>query len=74
MVVKGFTQIYDKYYKSTYTSVARLESIWIIATILAIQQQKIWQVDFVVVYLNSKNRFETYIKQLPGFEKGKNMI
>ena len=53
---------------------ARLESIWIIATILAIQQQKIWQVDFVVVYLNSKNRFETYIKQLPGFEKGKNMI
>jgi len=36
LVAKGFTQIYSEDYENTYTSVVRLESIWIITAILVI--------------------------------------
>ena len=35
IVAKGFTQVIDKDYDKTYTSVAQLESVWLVCAIVA---------------------------------------
>jgi len=39
----------------------------VIATLLSL---RLWQVDFVSAFLNSKNTFEIYMEQPPGFDEG----
>jgi len=70
LVAKGFMQILGEDYDETYTSVTRLESIRLVCAIATSLGLRLWQVDFVSAFLNSKNTFEIYMEQLPGFDKG----
>ena len=70
LVAKDFMQILGEDYDETYTSVARLESVQLVCAIAALLGLRLWQVDFVSAFLNSKNTFEIYIEQPPGFDEG----
>ena len=49
---------------------ARLESIQLVCVIATLLSLRLWQVDFVSAFLNSKNTFEIYMEQPPGFDEG----
>ena len=69
-VAKQFIQVIGKDYKETYVLVARLESVCLVCVIVAVQNLCLWQVDFVLAFLNSNNPFKVYMEQLKGFGKG----
>jgi len=69
-VAKGFTQVLGKDYDETYASVARLESVRLICAIAASRKLRLWQIDFVSAFLNSKSSFDVYMEQPKGFEEG----
>jgi hypothetical protein len=70
LMAKGFTQVLGEDYDETYASVARLESVRLICAIAASLGLHLWQVDFVLAFLNSENTFEVFMEQPPGFEEG----
>jgi len=70
LVAKDFMQILGEDYDETYTSVARLESVQLVCAITALLGLRLWQVDFVSAFLDSKNTFEIYIEQPLGFDEG----
>jgi len=47
----------------------RLESVQLVCAIAALLGLRLWQVDFVSAFLNSKNTFEIYMEQPPGFDE-----
>lgn len=71
LVAKGYTQIpgvdFDE--RMTDTSVVHLESMCMVVVVAAELGLKIWQVDFITAYLNSKNKYTVYMEQAPGFVK-----
>ena len=69
-VAKGFTQVLGEDYDETYTSVVRLESVWLVCAIAASRRLRLWQIDFVSAFLNSESIFDIYMKQPRGFEEG----
>lgn len=54
-----------------YVSVARLELVCLICIIVVARGLNIWQINFVSVFLDSKNYFEVYMEQPKDFEKKK---
>jgi len=68
-VAKRFTQVIEKGYKETYTFVACLKSVHLLCTIAASQRLCLWQVDFVLAFLNSDSMFKVFMEQSKGFEK-----
>ena len=56
-------------YEKTYTSVARLESVRLVCTIVVARKLTLWQVDFVSAFLNSNSNYEVYMEQLRGFKE-----
>ena len=74
-MAKGFTQVIEKDYEETYTSIAYLKSVYLVYTIAALQQLCLWQIDFLSAFLNSDNSYEIFMEQLRGFkEEGDNYI
>jgi len=69
-VTKSFTQVLDKDYNKTYGSVIRLEFIQLVCVVVVAQGLYLWQISFILAFLNSNNEFEVYMKQLKYFEKG----
>ena len=69
-MTKDFTQVLNKDYNKTYVSVMRLELIQLVCVIVVAQGLYLWQISFILVFLNSDNKFEVYMKQLKYFEKG----
>ena len=67
LVAKGYTQIPGLDYDQTYASVIHLESFRIVTAIAAALDLHIWQVDIVAAFLYSTNKFNTYMRQPPGF-------
>ena len=64
-VTKGFTQVIGEDYEETYTSVARLKLVRLVCAVVAVRNLCLWQVDFVLVFLDSDNAFEVYIVRGP---------
>ena len=69
-MTKNFTQVLNKDYNKTYVSVTRLELIQLVCVIVVAQGLYLWQISFILVFLNSNNKFEVYMKQLKYFEEG----
>jgi len=69
-VAKGFTQVLGENYDETYASIVQLESVQLICAIAISQRLKLWQIDFVLAFLNSDSAFKVYMKQPKGFEEG----
>ncbi|KIJ23037.1 hypothetical protein M422DRAFT_196412 [Sphaerobolus stellatus SS14] len=59
----------------THADVVRMESFRIAAATAVELNLHTWQVDFVAAYLNSENKFDTYVRPAPGYlrpgEEGK---
>jgi len=53
-VAKGYTQVIREDYDETYASVAKLESVRLVCAIAASRQLLLWQIDFILAFLNSK--------------------
>jgi hypothetical protein len=70
LVAKGFTQILGEDYDETYASVARLELVRMVCAVAASLGLRLWQVNFVSAFLNSKNTFEIYMERPLGFDEG----
>jgi len=68
-VAKGFTQVLGEDYDKTYASVAQLESVCLVCAIAATRGLRLWQVDFVSVFLNSESLFDVYMEQPRRFEE-----
>jgi len=69
-ITKDFTQVLNKDYNKTYMSVMRLELIQLVCIIVEAQGLYLWQISFILAFLNSDNEFEVYIKQLKYFGEG----
>jgi len=69
-VAKGLTQVLGEDYDETYALVACLESVRLICAIVASRKLRLWQIDFVLAFLNSESSFNVYMEQPKGFEKG----
>lgn len=69
-ITKDFTQVLNKDYNKTYVSVMRLELIQLVCVIVEAQGLYLWQISFILAFLNSDNEFEVYIKQLKYFGEG----
>ena len=69
LVGKGYTQQLGIDYDETWVGITRLESVRITAAIAAKLDLKLWQIDFVGVYLNSLTKEDIYMKQPEGFVK-----
>ena len=69
-VAKGYTQVIREDYNKTYALVARLESVCLVCAIAASQQLQLWQINFILAFLNSGNVFDVYMEQPRGFEEG----
>lgn len=69
-ITKDFTQVLNKDYNKTYVSVMRLELIQLVCIIVEAQGLYLWQISFILAFLNSDNEFEVYIKQLKYFGEG----
>jgi len=67
LVAKGFSQVQGEDFNETYAVVARLKSFRIAMAIAAQKGMKIWQVDFVLAYLNSDCQYDVYMELPPGF-------
>jgi len=50
--------------------VARLESVYLVCAIAASRRLQLWQINFILAFLNSKNVFNIYMEQPRGFEEG----
>lgn len=62
VVVKGYTQVIGENYDKTYALVAQLESVWLVCAIAAARRLHLWQVDFVLAFLNSENTYDIYME------------
>ena len=69
-IAKGFTQVLGEDYDKTYALVAQLESVRLVCAIAASRRLRLWQIDFISAFLNSKSMFDIYMKQPRGFEEG----
>ena len=67
LVGKGYTQQLGIDYNETWAGVTCLESVRMTATIAAKHNLKLWQINFVGVYLNSLMKEDIYMKQPEGF-------
>ena len=67
LVGKGCTQQLGIDYNETWAGVTRLESIQMTTAIAAQLNLKLWQIDFVEVFLNSLTKEDIYMKQPEGF-------
>lgn len=76
LVAKGYTQIPGLDFFDTYASVVRYESLRMTLAIAASKGWKIWGVDFVSAYLNSKMKENVFMAQPEGMtiEGSENMI
>jgi len=52
-VAKGYTQMIGEDYDEIYASVARLESVLLVCAIAASRRLRLWQIDFILAFLNS---------------------
>jgi len=68
-IAKGFTQVLGEDYDKTYALVAQLESVQLVCAIAASRRLRLWQIDFISAFLNSKSMFDIYIEQPRGFEE-----
>lgn len=62
LVTKGFTQVMGEDYSETYASVAHLESVCLVCAIAASRGMHLWQVDFILAFLNSENEYDIYME------------
>jgi len=69
LVGKGYTQQLGIDYNETWAGVTRLELVRITAAIATKLNLKLWQIDFVRVYLNSLTKEDIYMRQPEGFVK-----
>lgn len=67
MVAKGYLQIVGEDFDKTYAAVVCLESLKMSAAVAAQKSLEIWQVDFVLTYLNSILEHNIYMHLPPGF-------
>ena len=50
-----------------HADVVRMESFRIAAATAVELNLHTWQVDFVATYLNSENKYDTYVRPTPGY-------
>ena len=61
LVAKRYSQVLGEDYNETYAAVVHLKSLQISIAVAAMLGLEIWQVDFVLAYLNSVPDFQVYI-------------
>jgi len=61
-------------FEDTYAVTARLESFHLLLAIVALTGLHLWQVNFVMAYLNSNIDIDVYIEQSKSFVKGRGDI
>jgi len=55
-------QIIGENYKETYALVARLESVYLVYAIAVLRKLWLWQVGFVLAFLNSNSIFKVFME------------
>jgi hypothetical protein len=68
LVAKGFSQVKGWDFDETFTSVARLESIYILLAYATHHDFELYQIDVKSDFLNGPIKEEVYVEQPPGFE------
>ena len=67
LVVKGYTQIYGSDYHDTFSSVAKMASIRLLLSMVAMSSWPLYQLDIKNVFLHGDLAKEVYMEQPPGF-------
>lgn len=74
LVAKGFFQVAGEDFNKTHVAIVCLESLQMLAVVAAQEGFKIWQVDFVLAYLNSILKHEVYMCLPSGFLGGEEKL
>ena len=74
IVAKEYLQIQEIDFEETYTTTACLKLFQLLLAIVALLGLYLWQLDFVIAYLNSNIDFNIYIKQLLDFVESRDNI
>ena len=74
LVAKGFSQIPGIDFFETFAPVMRLDTLQLLLAIAAIYGLVAHVVDVVGAYLNGELKEQIYMKQIPGYEDGKDSV
>ena len=67
LVAKGYTQQYDSDYYDTFSSMAKIASVHLLLSMVAMRSWPLFQLDIKIVFLHGDFVEEVYMKQPPGF-------
>ena len=67
LVAKGYTQIYGSHYYDTFSTVAKMASIRLLFSMVAMRSWPLYQLDIKNVFLHGDLAEEVYMEQPPGF-------
>ena len=67
LVVKGYTQIYGSDYHDTFSSVAKMASVRLLLSMVAMSSLPLYQLDIKNVFFHGDLAKEVYMEQPPGF-------
>ena len=67
LVAKGYTQTYRIDYSETFSPVAKIDTIWVLFSIVANEDWPLYQFDVKNAFLHGKIEEEVYMKPPPGF-------
>ncbi len=73
LFAKGFHQVHDVDYDTTFSPVAMFKSIRILLAIAAFHDYEIWQIDAKIAFLNGKLEEDVYMTQPEGFVNPKDV-
>jgi len=61
-------------FKYIYIATVRLKSFQLLLAIVASERLELWQINFIVAYLNNNIDFDVYMEQHKGFVEGEGNI